>query len=110
LDRWQFGMSAIHLDLFLVPGKGRVKWRIPDLNRTIKARLKLQRPALIEGVKLLDALESLSLKPNFLIFVGPGEQKEDEGGLASEISEYLERQRPASVANFHLEWTPPDKR
>jgi hypothetical protein len=59
---------------------GPVKWRIPDLNRIIKARLKLQKPALIEGVKLLDALESLSLKPNFLIFVGPGEQKEDEGG------------------------------
>jgi hypothetical protein len=107
---WQFGMSAIHLDLFLVPRKGRIEWRISDLKRSIEARLKLEKPALIEGVKLLDALEALSLKPNFLIFVGPAKQEEDSVGPASEINDYLERQRPASVANFHLEWTPPDSR
>jgi hypothetical protein len=66
---------------------------------------------LIEGVKLLDALEALSLKPNFLIFVGPDKQEEDlDELLASEINEYLERRCPASVADFHLKWTPPASR
>jgi hypothetical protein len=108
---WQFGMSAIHLDLFLVRGKDRIEWRISDLKRCVEARLKLQKPILIEGVKLLDALdEALSLKPHFLIFVGPARQEEDlHEPLASEINDYFERRRPASVANFHLEWTPPDR-
>jgi hypothetical protein len=51
-------------------------------------------------------LRSLSLKPDFMIFVGPAKQEEDAIGLACEIDGYLERERPASRADFHPEWTP----
>jgi 2-phosphoglycerate kinase len=107
---WQFNMPTIHLDLFLVPGRGRAEWELTGLQRVIEARLKRQKPALVEGVLLLDALTSLSLKPDFMIFVGPDNQENDPSDLQSQINEYLQRERPASRADFNVKWTPPFER
>ena len=104
---WQFEMEAIHLDLFADLSRFPIEWRLSELRRVIDARLERRRPALVEGVLLLDALKAVSLKPDFLIFAGPTEQEEDAIGLAHEINKYLTRERAASKAHFHLEGAPP---
>ena len=45
-----------------------------------------------------------------MIFVGPDSQEDDPSDLPAQTNEYLERERPASKADFHVEWTPPDER
>ena len=42
-------------------------------------------------------------------FVGPDSQENDPSDLQSQINEYLERECPASKADFHVEWTPRDE-
>jgi hypothetical protein len=71
---WQFGMPAIHLDLFIeqigeVEGPRPLSWRVGDLNRCVRARGA--RPFIIEGALLLDVLEQINRKPDFLIVLEP---------------------------------------
>jgi hypothetical protein len=104
---WQFEMEAIHLDLFADLKSRPIVWRTEELRRVINARLQRRRPALIEGVLLLDVLKAVSLEPDFLIFAGATDIEEDAIGLAGQINEYLARQNATSKAHFHLQWTPP---
>lgn len=107
---WQFEMEAIHLDLFSDLSRHPIEWRLSELHRVINARLQCQKPALIEGILLLDALKRMSLEPDFLIFVGTADQEEDAIGLASQINGYLARECPASRAHHLMDWTPPIER
>jgi hypothetical protein len=104
---WQFEMEAIHLDLFADLKSRPIVWRTEELRRVINARLQRRRPALIEGVLLLDVLKAVSLEPDFLIFAGTTGVEDDAIGLARQINEYLARQNASSKAHFHLQWTPP---
>ena len=104
---WQFEMEAIHLDLFADLDSRPIVWRTDELRRVINARLQCRRPALIEGILLLDALKAISLEPGFLIFAGTTDDEEDATGLAGQINDYLARENAASRAHFHLDWTPP---
>jgi hypothetical protein len=64
----------------------------------MSARLKIG-PVIVEGVLVLDALDLLVRKPDFLIFVdGNGSH-----GLAGRIKDYRTRQRPRERANFELD-------
>jgi hypothetical protein len=65
---WQLGAVAIHLDLYVVPDRRPRQWRIDDLRRVMNARPRI-RPAIVEGVLALDALEEAQRSPSFLIFV-----------------------------------------
>ena len=81
---WQFETEAIHLDLFMMPGTGRVEWQLNCLHKLFEGRRGAQGrrlPVLIEGILLLDALKSLSLKPDFMIFAGPDSQADDPSDL-----------------------------
>jgi hypothetical protein len=66
---WQFGMPAVHLDLFIEKQKsdGAICWHIDDLARCINARGA--KPLVIEGVLLLDVLSAIQKKADFLILV-----------------------------------------
>jgi hypothetical protein len=67
---WQFGMTSIHLDLFIEQQKpeGAIcKWRTDDLARCIKSRGA--KPLVIEGVLLLDVLSAIQKTPHLLVVV-----------------------------------------
>src|ERR1700704_3718351 len=66
---WQLGMPVIQLDLFVIRREipGPIGRRVNDLDRCIKARG--DRPLIVEGVLLLDALEEVGRAPDFLVFV-----------------------------------------
>lgn len=101
---WQFGMVAIHLDLYCVKGSDPLQWRSQELARVIAARLDLKRPLVVEGILLLDALASVSRKPDFLIFV---ENETYEGGLRDRVVPYVERTQSREKADFLLRWAEP---
>ncbi|WP_194392036.1 hypothetical protein [Bradyrhizobium sp. CCBAU 51765] len=111
---WQLGMPVIHLDLFLKSSEapGPIARRIAELDRCIKARG--DRPLIVEGAFLLDALNEVGRSPDFLIFVevdcapsAPGSADSDvvdprEFSLANQVLAYLARCTPLNRANFKL--------
>lgn len=116
---WQFGMPAVHLDLYIEeqkPDGGAIcKWRIDDLARCIEARGA--KPLIIEGVLLLDALSAIQKTANFLVFVEKIEPPRSrdrsfdddlidrrEFSLANQITRYFDRRNPSGQANFTLSW------
>jgi uridine kinase len=115
---WQFGMSAIHLDLFIEEQKSEggaiCKWRTDDLARCLKRRGA--KPIIVEGVLLLDVLSSIEKAADFLVFVEkvrpqPSRDRSSdddldtrEFSLGNQISRYLERRKPLTRAHFRLSW------
>jgi hypothetical protein len=115
---WQFGMPAIHLDLFCrrSESESAISWRTDDLARCLKARGA--KPIIVEGVLLLDALAAIEKTPDYLAFVKKAEppnsrdrsQDDDlmdtrEFALSNQISRYFIRRNPVSLANFKLVWS-----
>lgn len=111
---WQLGMPVIHLDLFLEENEvpGPIARRIGDLDHCMRARGN--RPCIVEGVFLLEALNEVGRSPDFLIFVEeqsdasmPGRADSDfndarEFSLANQVVAYLARCAPAQRASFKL--------
>ena len=114
---WQFGMPALHLDLFskLHEFERAMEWRSSDLAGSVRARL--ERPLIVEGVLLLDALNKIDRKPDFLIFVDKEEPKRVRDRsldhdladhrpfcLSNQVTQYFERENPSARADFKLVW------
>jgi hypothetical protein len=110
---WQLGMPAIHLDLFVVQNvvAGPIARRVADLGRCMTARG--DRPIIVEGVLLLEALDEVGRSPDFLIFVDeqpsarvrpPDSDLIDtrEFSLTNQVDRYFSRRSPADSADFRL--------
>jgi hypothetical protein len=112
---WQLGIPAIHLDLFVIQSEipAPIERRVADLDRCIKARG--DRPFIVEGVLLLDALDEVGRSPDFLIFVNeqpapstrvrpPDSDLIDtrEFSLGNQVTAYFSRRSPADHAAFRL--------
>ena len=95
---WQLGMPAIHLDCYLEKGRP-IRFKIPEFARMVEGRLGDGRPALVEGILVIDALEQIGKKPDFLIFLSGSVNKAFE----SELTEYRNRQHPEERADFRIE-------
>src|SRR5262245_11261617 len=96
---WQLGMPAIQLDLYLTD-RHPIEWQIADLARAVARRIDRQRPLIIEGVLVLDALDQIGRKADFLVFVTGGYP---ESSLASQIADYQKRRKPSERADFTIE-------
>jgi hypothetical protein len=102
---WQFNIEAIHFDVFRERDACPTRWRVDDLSRVISARIDDGRQVIVESFRLLDALASVGLEPDFLVFIGSDEQIPDAISLNVEINEYFSRESPRSKANFRLDAT-----
>jgi uridine kinase len=95
---WQLGMPAVQLDLYLT-SLDPVQWRVEDLERVVAKRIDRNRPVIIDGVLVLDALGKIGRKADFFVFVSG-----DAGStLASQIAAYRSRQRLLERADFTIE-------
>ena len=65
---WQLGMPAIQLDLYLTSLEP-VQWLTADLQRAVSRRLDRECPVIVDGVLVLDALDQVGCKADFLIWV-----------------------------------------
>jgi hypothetical protein len=110
-------MPAIYLDLFadFYEFERAMDWRYYDLARCVKARGN--RPMIVEGVLLLDALAAIGRAPDYLVFVKKLEpqRSRDRGmdddlddprpfALTNQVSRYFQRRDPLTLAKFRLEW------
>jgi hypothetical protein len=95
---WQLGMPAIHLDCYLEEGRP-IRFKTPEFARVVESRLGNGRPALVEGILVIDALEQIGKKADFLIFVSGSVSKV----FASELAEYRNRTQPEERADFVIE-------
>jgi uridine kinase len=94
---WQLGMPAVQLDLYLT-SLDPVQWRTEDLARVVAKRIDRNRPVIIEGVLVLDALNKIRRQADFLVFVSG-----DAGSaLASQIADYRSR-RSLERADFTID-------
>jgi uridine kinase len=94
---WQFGMPSIHLDLYIVPNTDPLQFMTEELKRLVRRRLQKKKPVIVEGMLLLDALDAIRRKPDFLLFMD-GEATGQK--TASILTDYWARQRPRERANF----------
>jgi hypothetical protein len=93
---WQLGIPTVHLDLFL--GRpGSIQWRVEDLKRTVDCRG--ERPLIVEGALVLDALEQIESKADFVVFV----KGETSRSLANQVAKYQARRGLPGSAHFSLE-------
>ena len=92
---WQLGMPAIQLDLYLTSLEP-VQWLTADLQRAVSRRLDRECPVIVDGVLVLDALDQIGRKADFLVRV------DGCGGstLAPQIAAYRTRQMRS--ANFTI--------
>ena len=95
---WQLGMPAIQLDLYLT-SLHPIQWLTADLKRVVDRRLDRKRPVIVEGVLVLDALDQIGRKADFVVFVkGVGSIS-----LAGQLVEYQGRRNLPGSAHFSLE-------
>lgn len=95
---WQLGMPTIHVDLYLICLQP-VEWLTADLQRAVDRRLDRKRPVIVEGVLVLDALDQIGRKADFVVYVkGVGGI-----GLADQLVEYQELRSLPGSADFSLE-------
>jgi hypothetical protein len=71
-----------------------------ELARMITHRIDLGRPAILEGVLVLDAIEQIGRSVDFLIFVTGGHA---ESSFAPQIAAYRSRRRPDQLAHFTID-------
>jgi hypothetical protein len=67
-------MPAIQLDLYITD-LYPIQWRIDDLARVVAHRIEGRRPLIVDGVLVLDALDNIQRKADFLVWVNGGYTK-----------------------------------
>ena len=96
---WQLGMPLIETDQFLTPNAGKLDYDFAVLRRIIEARTRLDRPIVVEGVRILALLRDVNVGKDFHIWV----QRVGEDGsfaLRSEIDDYIREFAPRAHANL----------
>ena len=108
---WQLGMPVLETDLWLI----RERPLYDELRDLVLWRHGRNRPVIVEGIELLDTLEKIGLRLDFLIFV-TNESQEPEAGLddddeepppgtiSARVATYLATYRPQDKADAHLKW------
>jgi hypothetical protein len=96
---WQLGMPAVQLDLYLT-SLHPITWLETELARVLTHRLDNGRPIIVDGVCILDALNNIGRKADFLIFVTGGHE---QSSLAPQVAAYRSRRRPNEMANFKID-------
>ena len=96
---WQLGMPAIETDLFLVHGTGELDYRMDALRDVLANRLDKNRPALVEGLRILQTLNDLGETADFVVWV---EQEGREASLSfqRDLADYIAAFRPKERADF----------
>ena len=94
---WHFNISLVETDLFLRNGAG-LSYHTDQIDRIISQRLSKPRPVIVEGVAVLQLLQSLGRKPDLLVYVT---NSNHSGGstLAKALEQYESSFKPAALAN-----------
>jgi cytidylate kinase len=67
---WRFNITLVETDLFLIRNTGKFLYRIDHLIQIVNARMKNDRPIIMEGIVALRILRDLKRASDFHIRVG----------------------------------------
>ena len=100
---WQFNVSLIETDLFIIPDQGKIVHREDEILRIIEQRCGGHNPTpvIIEGVTVLKLLAQLNVKPSFTIYVTRPSDYEVHN-LAAELTAYTKEFLPREAADLVL--------
>jgi ABC-type dipeptide/oligopeptide/nickel transport system ATPase subunit len=73
---WQFNISLVESDLFLIPKQGKLVYLNEALKHVIQHRLNKPRPVIVEAVAVRRLLRDLALKPDYVIYVSSSDAPE----------------------------------
>jgi hypothetical protein len=96
---WQFNVSLVETDLFLIPNQGELLYLNDALVHVIAGRLQKPRPVIVEGVAVRRLLRDLALKPDYVIYVSSNDAPESRS-LKDELISYEEEFKPRANANL----------
>ena len=66
---WNFNVTLIETDLFLIPAKDYLLHLDDQINRIIERRITTPLPVIVEGVSILQLMKRISRVPAFRIYV-----------------------------------------
>jgi hypothetical protein len=95
--------SVIHLDIYIIRDSEPLAFRTDHLKAAVDSCLGRGWPVIVEGVLLLDVLDSIGRRPDFLVLV----EKEDrnDSNLRKQVPPYLKRREPRESADRVLKWS-----
>ncbi|MBA2399899.1 MAG: hypothetical protein H0V72_14575 [Bradyrhizobium sp.] len=100
---WQFNVSLIESDLFIIPNQGGIVHREDEVARVIEHRIggAHPNPVIIEGATVLKLLAQIKVKPDFSIYV-ERLTNHDAHNLAAELDAYHKQFQPRDAADLVL--------
>lgn len=102
---WQLGMPLIETDLLLERETNEIRHDLSTLRRLLAARHDLKRPAIVEGMLVLQTLKNIGVAPDYLIYV---DAKGCSGSSVwqREFEKYAQTHRSRERAQFTFSWVP----
>ncbi|KOR39111.1 hypothetical protein ADT25_22975 [Xanthomonas oryzae] len=98
-----FNVSLVETDLFLRNGAG-LCYYTDQIDRIISQRLSKPRPVIVEGVAVLQLLQSLGRKPDLLVYV-TNSNHSGSSSLAKALEQYESSFNPAALADVAVHLT-----
>ena len=99
---WQFNVTLIETDLFLIPAQDYFIHLDDQVNRIIERRITSPRPVIVEGISMLQLMHRIHRVPDFAIYVTnprhPGSKL-----LEQRLSAYEAAFAPTTKANIVVE-------
>jgi hypothetical protein len=99
---WQFNISLVESDLFLIPNQRRLVHLQDALKHVITSRLDKPRPVIVDGVAVRRLLRDLALKPHYVIYVSSKDASESRS-LKDEIASYDAEFKPTTSADLVID-------
>jgi len=66
---WQFNVTLIETDLFMIPAEDYLIHLDDQINRIIERRITTPLPVIVEGVSVLQLMKRINRTPGFKIYV-----------------------------------------
>ncbi|MEW8507891.1 MAG: hypothetical protein AB2598_14425 [Candidatus Thiodiazotropha sp.] len=99
---WQYSIPVIYTDYHLVKNATPMRHDYETIANLIARRHDMNRPVIVEGIKMLNILENVGCEVDFLVVT---ENTSCDGSIGEEITEYTDLYRPYEKAIFTFRWT-----
>ncbi|MBT3046186.1 MAG: hypothetical protein KME53_04465 [Candidatus Thiodiazotropha sp. (ex Clathrolucina costata)] len=99
---WQYSIPVIYTDYYLVKNATPMHHDYEAIASLIARRHDMNRPVIVEGIKMLNVLENVGCEADFLVVTV---NTSCDGSIGEEITEYTDTYRPYEKANFTFRWT-----
>jgi ATP-dependent protease Clp ATPase subunit len=99
---WQYSIPVIYTDYYLVKDATPMCHDYEAIANLIVRRHGMDRPVIVEGIKMLNILKNVGCEADFLVIT---ENTSCNGSIGEEITEYTDLYRPYEKANFTFRWS-----